>query len=208
MHATNHDTTHSQSHTDHTDHITDNDDDALVKFIPKPNIQALHGDIRNFMLKQLRTNTETRRRNKASRDPFEPKRNYNPNPERLSDNGTLDTFLHQIRTEMLNVNEYKQNKQDNLTRKERITLRDLKNPNIIINKADKGSTIVVEDREDYIRNAMSHLNDPTVYKPLSEDVSPMLKQLIIEKLKLLKTNGLIKKTWFEFCKPSENARTS
>lgn len=68
---------------------------------------------------------------------------------------------------MLNVDKHKQNKQDNLTRKERIALKDLiKNPHIVINKADKGSTIVVEDREDYVRNAMSHLNDPTVYKPL------------------------------------------
>ena len=38
-----------------------------------------------------------------------------------------------------------QTKQDNLTRKERITIRELiLNPWIVINKADKGSTIVVE----------------------------------------------------------------
>ena len=110
---------------------------------------------------------------------------------------------------MLNEDKHKQNKKDNLTRKERIALRDLiKNPHIVINKADKGSTIVVEDREDYIRNAMSHLNDPTVYTPLSEDISSTLKQLIIQKLKLLKSKGLIKQTWFEFCKPPENTRTS
>ena len=42
------------------------------------------------------------------------------------------------------------------------------NPHIVINKADKGSTIVVEDRVDYIKNAMIHLNDPSVFKPLSE----------------------------------------
>ena len=60
--------------------------------------------------------------------------------------------------EMLDTEKYKQNKQDNLTRKERIAHRELiTNPHIIINKADKGSTIVVEDREEYIRNAMMHL---------------------------------------------------
>ena len=37
------------------------------------------------------------------RDPFKPVRNYTFNPERLSDNSTLDTFLHRVRLEMLNT---------------------------------------------------------------------------------------------------------
>ena len=78
---------------------------------------------------------------------------------------------------MLNTDKYKQNK---TTRKERITLRDLiKNPHIVINKADKGSTIVAEDRNKCIANATLHLNDPTLYKPLDKDVSPTLKESII-----------------------------
>ena len=48
---------------------------------------------------------------------------------------------------MLNTDKYKQNKNDNLTRTERIALRDLiKNPHIVINEADKGSTIVVRQK--------------------------------------------------------------
>ena len=51
---------------------------------------------------------------------------------------------------MLDTDKYKQ---DNLTSKERIALRELiQNRHLVINKADKGSTIVVEDREDYIKN--------------------------------------------------------
>ena len=81
---------------------------------------------------------------------------------------------------MLNTDQYKQNKHNNLTRKERFALRDLiNNPQIIINKVDKGSTIVVEDRDEYIRNAMLHLNDPNVYKSLHNDISPTLKETII-----------------------------
>ena len=53
------------------------------------------------------------------------------------------------------------------------------NHNLIINKADKGSTIVVEDRDEYIQNAMEHLNNPDVYKPLNDDVSNDLKQNIV-----------------------------
>ena len=172
-----------------------------LKFIPKPKqlpIQTLHSDIRNFM-HRLKTmyeqKTTSHKRNKEPRDPFTPKQKLKPNPERLTDNGTLDTFLHRIRMEMLDAEKHKQNKRDNLTRKERIALRELiTNPHIIINKADKGSTIVVEDRQEYIRNAMVHLNDPAVYKPLHNDISPTLKEVITNKLLSLKNKGFLIKT--------------
>ena len=101
---------------------------------------------------ELKTKTTSQKRNKEPRDPFTHKQKIVPNPERLTNSGTLDTFLHRIRMEMLDTEKYKQNKQDNLTRKERIALRELiLNPHVVINKADKGSTIVVEDREEYIK---------------------------------------------------------
>ena len=186
-----------------------------LKFIPKPKqlpIQTLHSDIRNFM-HRLKTmyeqKTTSHKRNKEPRDPFTPKQKLKPNPERLTDNGTLDTFLHRIRMEMLDAEKHKQNKRDNLTRKERIALKELMtNPHIIINKADKGSTIVVEDRQEYIRNAMVHLNDPAVYKPLHNDISPTLKEVIINKLLSLKNKGFLKQIWFEFCEPPRQTRTS
>ena len=101
---------------------------------------------------ELQFKNKPQKTDKEPKDPFKPKYNCPLNPERLSDNGTLDTFLHRVRLEMLNTDQYKQNKQDNLTRKERLALRDLiNNPHIVINKADKGSTIVVEDRDEYIK---------------------------------------------------------
>ena len=48
----------------------------------------------------------------------------------------------------------------NLSQKERKTLRELICDNdLIINKADKGSTIVVQNRADYIHTALEHLDD-------------------------------------------------
>ena len=44
----------------------------------------------------------------------------------------------------------------------------------------KGSTIVVEDRNEYISNAMEHLNNTDVYKPLNDDISNDLKQNVIK----------------------------
>ena len=55
---------------------------------------------------------------------------------------------------------------------------------------------------------MVHLNNPNIYEPLSTDISPTLKELITEKLKALKNNGLLKQAWFEFCKPPKQTRTS
>ena len=99
---------------------------------------------------------------------------------------------------MLNTNKYKRDKCNSLTRKERFAFRELiNNPHIVINKADKGSVIVVEDRDEHISNEMIHLNDPKVYKPLHTDIYPTL---IIEKL--------LKQAWFEFCKPPKQTHTS
>ena len=49
---------------------------------------------------------------------------------------------------------------------------------VIINKADKGNTVVVEDRTDYIRNAMTHLNNKDVYERLTGDPTTSLKKAI------------------------------
>ena len=117
---------------------------------------------------ELRTTNRPHKKYTEPKDPFAPKRNHTYDPERwLSDNGTLDTFLHRVRVEMLNTDKHKQDKPDNLTRNERLALRELiNNPRIVINTANKDSTIVVEDRDEYISNAMVHLNNLNVYEPL------------------------------------------
>ena len=131
------------------------------------------------------------------------------NPERLTDNGTLDTFLHMYRVwlEIMSEHKHKQNKSDNLTRKERQALNQLINNPIlvVINKADKESTIVVQDRSEYIAEAMKHLNDQTTYKPLKENITYKLKDLILE---LLLKNGFFRKPQHQFCKPPIKHRTS
>ena len=63
-----------------------------------------------------------------------------------------------VRLDVVNKHKHKQNESDNLTRMERKALNELiNNPTLVINKADKGSTIVIQDRSDYITEAMKHL---------------------------------------------------
>ena len=53
----------------------------------------------------------------------------------------------------------------NLSPSERKALRELKcNTNLIVSKARKGSTIVVQNKADYIRDALQHLNEPDTYR--------------------------------------------
>ena len=72
---------------------------------------------------------------------------------------------------ILEINHVKPNPttKHNLTRKERLALRELAtNPNLVINEADKGSTIVVRHRDDYIREGLEHLSDPNTYQLLDK----------------------------------------
>ena len=42
------------------------------------------------------------------------------------------------------------------------------NKQIVINKADKGSTVVIVNRDDYIENGLKHLDNPSVYRTCIE----------------------------------------
>ena len=196
--------------------LTQAQKDVLKKglsFIPKPkklNIHQLHNDLRLFMHRmKCKFEFYHKPQQTKNRDPFEIRKPHSFNPERLTDNGTLDTFLHRVRLEIMNEHKHKQNKTDNLTKKERQALNQLvNNPMLVINKADKGSTIVVQDRSEYIAEAMKHLNDQTTYKPQKENITHKLKDLINNKLELLLKNGFLRKPWHQFCKPPVKHRTS
>ena len=60
----------------------------------------------------------------------------------------IDGILDELKLRVSQLEDtYKQNKTDNLTRGECLASKALKqNHDIVINKADKGSTIVVQDR--------------------------------------------------------------
>ena len=82
---------------------------------------------------------------------------------------------------------------DNLTRRERQSLKQLRQEaDIVIKAADKGSGTVVMNRQNYLDECYRQLNDPTFYKRVNEDpteginkrVRFYLKRLLADKLKL------------------------
>ena len=64
-----------------------------------------------------------------------------------------------------------------MTKAGRDAVYSLENDNsILIKETDKGSAIVVWDRDDYLREAKNQLNDKNVYKDLNGNVEVLLKK--------------------------------
>ena len=83
--------------------------------------------------------------------------------------------------------EIPQNKSNNLTREEQSALYNLKNDkNIVIKSADKGSAVVVRDRDDYIKEAEKQLGDKEIYEEVCNDLEPIISTIhnAIEKIRL------------------------
>ena len=81
----------------------------------------------------------------------------------------LETFISSVESD---ITSHKPNnpRHDNLTKAERQALFSLqRNNDIVIKPADKGSAVVVMDREHYISEAERQLSDSRHYKPLDHD---------------------------------------
>ena len=69
---------------------------------------------------------------------------------------------------------------------ERGALFDLKNvKTIVIKGADKGSAVVVWDRDDYIQEAGKQLGDKKIYEEVSTDPQPLINTIrrVVEKIR-------------------------
>ena len=90
----------------------------------------------------------------------------------LRDQGLWKLFICSNDTHNSLPTRYKRPK-DNLTPSERTALKELKalSDRVIIKPADKGSAVVIMDREDYLKEGMRQLSDLNFYGPVQEDLS-------------------------------------
>ena len=89
----------------------------------------------------------------------------------------------------------------NLNHQQRQTLNKLtKREDIVIKKSDKGDTIVVETKENYIKDGLYHLSDTNVYHCIEEDINPKIHYTIKKFLKHSLDRGLIDNNIFNFLK--------
>ena len=104
----------------------------------------------------------------------------------------IELYLSSLEEKLMKV-EVPKDKFNNLTKSERKALYDLKNDkSIVIKSADKGSAVVVWDREDYIKEAEKQLGDEYVYEEVSNDVAYLLK-IINEVIANIRKQGDLKR---------------
>ena len=110
---------------------------------------------------------------KFDRNKFKPKSTFNPRNK----DAAIEIYLSSLEEKLMNI-EIPQSKYNNLTREERSALYNLKNDkNIVIKSADKGSAVVVWDRDDYIKEAEEQLGDKDIYEKVCNDPGPLISTI-------------------------------
>ena len=126
----------------------------------------------------------------------------NTNSQTLGPKVLKDTF-EAIKLDISKMDGQQQTQNHNLTRKEKQALRELtSNNDLVINKADKGSTVVVRHRDDYIQEGLEHLSNTNTYLELNRDYTKDVTKIINQSLQQLKSHGLLSPNMAEYCLPS------
>ena len=102
----------------------------------------------------------------------------------------LETFLEEVRFELATINIKKP--KDNLSAGERCALKELScDRNIILKKADKGTTTVIMNREDKIQEGQVLLHDINNYRPLETPIVDTTAKKVQRVIKSLLKEGPI-----------------
>ena len=125
---------------------------------------------------------------------FRPKSKFNPRNKDVA----IEVFLSKLEDELMKTSPEGCN-YSNLTREEKVALNNLRSDHtIIIKEADKGSGVVVWDREDYILEAKNQLMDPGVYQKLDNDPSTLVQRVINDAISNIEEQGDIDEKTLEY----------
>ena len=106
-------------------------------------------------------------------NPFKKKSKFNPKRKDTA----IEIYLSRLEEEIFSLD--KKLSYSNLTKEERQAIYSLRDDtSIIIKEADKGSGIVVWDREDYLTEARTQLKDKDVYQELKGNIVGPLEKII------------------------------
>ncbi len=134
-------------------------------------------------------------RNEPERDPHPFRKKSTWMPPRGSPE--LESYLQRIENDLPNITP--KHFEKNLTKEEKLALRTLKSdPTLIIKQADKGSGIVLEDTEKYIKDGLDHLSDDSIYETIEEDPTTPLAEAINKYVHYMHKKGIIDTTTKEF----------
>ena len=101
---------------------------------------------------------------------FTPKSTFNPKNKDV----IIETYLSSLEEKLLDIDIIPKDKFNNLSKEEKDALCSLKNDNtIVIKGADKGSEVVIWDRDDYLKEAHKQLSDEQLYEEVKNDPSTL-----------------------------------
>ena len=119
-----------------------------------------------------------------ARTPFRPKSSFNPRGD-----VAIEVYLSTLEQQIMEIHE-KGSNFSNLSAEEQEAFKSLqRDSDIIIKGADKGSGVVVWDREDYLMEAESQLSDSNVYEELDYDPTSALENMISECTQRIRDRG-------------------
>ena len=154
--------------------------------------------IRKLRLRYIHRSTQTKP------NPFRLKSTQTPKPTDCQD---LENLINTIRLTMSQI--HPTTGWYNLPRNGMSIIKKLsKEHDVIINTADKGSSIVLLDREKYVEAGRKHLDDKQTYTRLTADITDTIKKTITIKLGKLCEMNLLSKSHYKFCLPPADHRTS
>ena len=191
-----------------------------LSFVPTTSDANPKEILKDFNQFTIRTKIKLR---KFINPPRSPRPNDEPalvrtNPTSYNDTNTrlgpqpLENAFEAMRMDIskLTLDKNKSHKHnDNLTRNEKLALKQLAaNHNLVINKADKGSTIVVRHKDDYIQEGLTHLSDTKTYMRLDRDYTLDVAKLLRITLEQYKKRGLLSPRMTNYCLPPNQPRTA
>ena len=178
-----------------------------LKYIPKPD------KIRKNDINQTFSNYSRRiklqayfySKTKSSKQPnFKIPSNWLPHDEDIDDN--IKEILNKLRKKLLKC-KLNNNKNSN-SHKEIKALRNLRNNHaIVIKPADKGNSIIIQNKTDYLTEAKRQLFNPQHYQKLEKPISVEDHDKINELLTKLKQKKYISKKELEFFQPDPDGRS-
>ena len=119
----------------------------------------------------------------------------------------LNAFIEKVNNDLVDIDSDIPVTQ-NLSLEERKALSELKgNNDIVIKKADKGSSIVVMNIEDYVKEAERQLSDEKFYKKVNNDLSASHNEIINNLLDNLKSQEAISEEVYN-CLYTNNPKTA
>lgn len=132
---------------------------------------------------------------------YRPKSAWEPAPGKC---GALESYIDAVESDIEKLLLDPNKTQDNLSKEERSALQSLKNrDDIVIKKADKGSTVVVLDKEDYVAEAHRQLSDERFYKKLDSDPTKEFSATISKTLGEMLSNNEIGNNVYTTLNPTD-----